>query len=99
MAKAYWITCYRSILNPEALAAYAKLMKQVSTSAPSVIEGDSFDKAIAAHDGEAIRLRLLGNAAERDLRIIEAVAWVRPSAGACAAHRHKGRSTTSRTPP
>lgn len=25
MAKAYWITCYRSISNPEALAAYAKL--------------------------------------------------------------------------
>jgi uncharacterized protein (DUF1330 family) len=25
MAKAYWITCYRSISNPEAFAAYAKL--------------------------------------------------------------------------
>ena len=25
MAKAYWISCYRSISNPEALAAYAKL--------------------------------------------------------------------------
>ena len=25
MAKAYWITCYRSISNPEALAAYAKI--------------------------------------------------------------------------
>ena len=25
MAKAYWITCYRSINNPDALAAYAKL--------------------------------------------------------------------------
>jgi uncharacterized protein (DUF1330 family) len=25
MAKAYWITCYRSVSNPEALAAYAKL--------------------------------------------------------------------------
>ncbi len=25
MAKAYWIACYRSIKNPEALAAYAKL--------------------------------------------------------------------------
>jgi len=24
MAKAYWISCYRSIKNPEALAAYAK---------------------------------------------------------------------------
>jgi len=25
MAKAYWVATYRSILNPEALAAYAKL--------------------------------------------------------------------------
>ena len=25
MAKAYWITCYRSIRNPDKLAAYAKL--------------------------------------------------------------------------
>ncbi len=25
MAKAYWISCYRSVSNPDALAAYAKL--------------------------------------------------------------------------
>ena len=25
MAKGYWISCYRSIKNPDALAAYAKL--------------------------------------------------------------------------
>lgn len=25
MAKAYWIACYRSIMDPDALAAYAKL--------------------------------------------------------------------------
>jgi uncharacterized protein (DUF1330 family) len=25
MAKAYWISCYRSISNPDGLAAYAKL--------------------------------------------------------------------------
>ena len=25
MAKGYWISCYRSISNPDALAAYAKL--------------------------------------------------------------------------
>jgi uncharacterized protein (DUF1330 family) len=25
MAKAYWVGCYRSISNPDALAAYAKL--------------------------------------------------------------------------
>ena len=30
MAKAYWITCYRSVKHPEKLAAYAKL------AAPSI---------------------------------------------------------------
>jgi uncharacterized protein (DUF1330 family) len=25
MAKAYWVTCYRSISDPDRLAAYAKL--------------------------------------------------------------------------
>ena len=25
MAKGYWVSCYRSITNPDALAAYAKL--------------------------------------------------------------------------
>jgi uncharacterized protein (DUF1330 family) len=25
MAKAYWVACYRSISNPDALAAYAKI--------------------------------------------------------------------------
>jgi uncharacterized protein (DUF1330 family) len=25
MAKAYWVACYRSVSNPDALAAYAKL--------------------------------------------------------------------------
>ena len=33
MAKAYWITTYRSISNPDALAAYAKL------AAPSIQAG------------------------------------------------------------
>lgn len=33
MAKAYWIGCYRSISNPDALAAYAKL------AGPSIIAG------------------------------------------------------------
>ena len=33
MAKAYWITVYRSISNPEALAAYAKLAAPALTAA------------------------------------------------------------------
>ncbi len=33
MAKAYWISSYRSISNPEALAAYAKLAGPALTAA------------------------------------------------------------------
>jgi len=33
MAKAYWISTYRSISNPEALAAYAKLAGPALTAA------------------------------------------------------------------
>lgn len=33
MAKAYWISAYRSISNPDALAAYAKLAGRALTSA------------------------------------------------------------------
>jgi uncharacterized protein (DUF1330 family) len=40
-----------------------------------VIEFDSVEKAVAAHDspGYQAALKVLGNAAERDLRIVEAV--------------------------
>jgi uncharacterized protein (DUF1330 family) len=33
MAKAYWITAYRSLTNPDALAAYAKLAGPALTAA------------------------------------------------------------------
>jgi uncharacterized protein (DUF1330 family) len=33
MAKAYWVSCYRAIKNPEALAAYAKLAGPAITAA------------------------------------------------------------------
>ena len=33
MAKAYWISCYRSISNPDALAAYAKLAAPANQAA------------------------------------------------------------------
>ena len=41
-----------------------------------VIEFESVEKAVAAHDspGYQAALKVLGNAAERDLRIVEAVA-------------------------
>lgn len=97
MAKAYWIACYRSIRNPQALADYAKLAgpavqaaggRFVVRGAPAktyeagldlrvvVIEFDSVAQATAAHDSPAYQeaLRVLGDAAERDIRIVEGLA-------------------------
>lgn len=97
MAKAYWIAFYRSIRNPEALAAYAKLAgpaiqaaggRFLVRGAPAktyeaglsqrvvVIEFDNLAQAKAAHDtpGYQEALRVLGNAAERDIRIVEGAA-------------------------
>jgi uncharacterized protein (DUF1330 family) len=95
MAKAYWIACYRSIRNPDALAAYAKLAGPAIQAGGGrflargsaakayeagvlqrtvLIEFDSLQKAIAAHDGAGYQeaLKALGNnAVERDLRIVE----------------------------
>jgi uncharacterized protein (DUF1330 family) len=96
MSKAYWVATYRSIKNPDALAAYAKLAgpaiqaaggKFIVRGLPSktyeaglnqrvvVIEFDSVDKATGAHDSAAYQeaLKLLGNGAERDIRIVEGV--------------------------
>jgi uncharacterized protein (DUF1330 family) len=96
MSKAYWISTYRAIHNPEALAAYAKLAgpallkaggrflarglpAQVYESGQSqrvvLIEFDSVAQAIAAHDSAAYKVALdvLGNAVDRDLRIVEGV--------------------------
>lgn len=97
MAKAYWIACYRSIKNPDALVAYAKLAgpaiqagggRFLARGAPAktyeaglnertvVIEFDSVQAAIAAHDSPGYQeaLKALGNAAERDMRVVEGVA-------------------------
>ena len=98
MAKAYWITLYRSIKNPDALAAYAKIAAPaiqaaggrflVRAPAPAktyeaginqrtvVTEWDSVAKAMAAHDSPGYQeaLRVLGDAAERDVRIVEGAA-------------------------
>ena len=94
MAKAYWVACYRSISDPEALAAYAKLAGPAiaagggrflarGTAAKAyeqgvagrlvIVEFDSVEKAVATHDGAAYQaaLKVLDNAAERDLRIVE----------------------------
>jgi uncharacterized protein (DUF1330 family) len=96
MAKAYWVACYRSISNPDALAAYAKLAGPAIAAAGGrflvrgnaakayeagltqrivVIEFDSVEKAVAAHDSEGYQaaLKVFGKAAERDMRIVEGV--------------------------
>src|SRR5499426_4029291 len=96
MAKAYWIAFYRSISNPDALAAYAKLAGPAIQAAGGtflargtaakayeagvaqrvvIIEFESVDKAVATHDSDAYQaaLKLLGNGAVRDLRIVEGV--------------------------
>ena len=97
MAKAYWIAFYRSIKNPDVLAAYAKLAGPAIQGAGGrflvrgmpakvyeaglnqrtvMIEFDSVEKAIAAHDSPAYRaaLKVLGHdAVERELRIVEGV--------------------------
>src|SRR5512134_2391458 len=96
MAKAYWVVCYRSIKNPDALAAYAKIAGPAIQAAGGrflvrgtpaktyenglnqrtvVSEFDSLEKAIAAHESPAYQeaLRVLGDAADRDLRIVEGV--------------------------
>jgi uncharacterized protein (DUF1330 family) len=97
MPKGYWINAYRSISNPDALAAYAKLAGPAIESSggkflvrgnPSttfesglmqrivVVEFDSVEQAIKAHDSEAYQeaLRALGDGAERDIRIVEGAA-------------------------
>ena len=96
MAKAYWISCYRSIKDPDALAAYAKLAGPAIQAAGGrflargmpakvyeggvdqrtvLVEFDSLQQAIAAHDSAAYKaaLQALGSAVERDLRIVEGV--------------------------
>ena len=97
MAKAYWVVCYHSIKNPDALAAYAKLAGPALQAAGGrylvrgnpakvyeaginqrtvLVEFDSLQKAIAAHEGAAYQeaLKLLGDGAKRDIRLVEGAA-------------------------
>ena len=76
MPKAYWVTTYRSIKNPDGVAAYAKLAGPAIKEAGGrfilrgmpaytfehglnertvVIEFDSLEKALAAHDTPGYR--------------------------------------------
>jgi uncharacterized protein (DUF1330 family) len=96
MPKAYWISAYRSVSDPDKLAAYAKLAGPAITAAGGrflargtaaktyeagvaqrtvLIEFDSVEQAIAAHDSSGYKAALdaLGDGAERDIRIVEGV--------------------------
>ncbi len=96
MPKAYWITCYRSINDPDKVAAYAKLagpalapfgVRYLVRGTPAVTHEDgrkertvmsefpSLAQAIAAHDSPAYQeaLKVLGDGAVRDVRIVEGV--------------------------
>jgi uncharacterized protein (DUF1330 family) len=96
MAKAYWITCYREISDPDKLAAYAKLAgpsieasggrflargmavrayEVGQTQRTVLIEFDSVEQALAAHDSPGYRAALaaLADGAVRDVRIVSGV--------------------------
>jgi uncharacterized protein (DUF1330 family) len=96
MAKAYWINTFRSVGDPQKLAAYVELAgpamrasggRFLARGKPArvfgsgvmervvVIEFDSVEQAVAAYESAAYQeaLRVLGDGAERDLRIVEAV--------------------------
>jgi uncharacterized protein (DUF1330 family) len=92
--KGYLVSAYRSIKDPEKLAAYAKLAgpafgkfgaRYVARGDAAaayeagikqrivIVEFDSVETAIKAHDSADYQaaLKVLGNAAERDMRIVE----------------------------
>jgi len=96
MPKAYWVSAYRAVNDPDKLAAYAKLAgpalvangaRFLARGEPSkvyelglmqrtvLIEFDSVEQAMAAHDSPAYQeaLAALGDGADREIRIIEGV--------------------------
>jgi uncharacterized protein (DUF1330 family) len=96
MTKAYWVNTFRSVSDPDKLAAYVELAGPVmrefggrflARGQPArvfeagvmertvVIEFDSVEQAVAAYEspGYQSALRALGDGAERDLRIVDAV--------------------------
>ena len=96
MAKGYWVSCYREIKDPAALAEYAKLAGPAIIAGGGtflarggkvqafdagiagrtvVVEFESFEQALATHDGAAYRAAAakLEGAVERDFRVVEGV--------------------------
>ena len=96
MPKGYWVSVYRTISDPEKLAAYNKLAppavqafggrtlirggRVVAHDAglaerTVLVEFDSFEQAVAAHESAAYQeaLAALADGVERDFRIVEAL--------------------------
>jgi len=97
MPKAYWVVTYRSVKNPDAWQAYAKLAMPALDAAGGrflvrskpakvyeaglnervvMVEFDSLEQAIAAHDTPAYKeaLKALGSGnVERDMRVVEGI--------------------------
>jgi uncharacterized protein (DUF1330 family) len=96
MPKGYWVSAYRTISDPDRLAAYNALAAPAVKAAGGrtfvrggrgeahaegiaertiLIEFDSFEQAVAARESVAYReaLAALGDAVERDFRIVEGI--------------------------
>ena len=96
MPKAYWISAYRAVKDPDKLAAYAKLAGPALTAGGGrflargepatvyelglrqrtvLIEFESVEQAVAAHDSPAYQAALaaLGDGADREIRIIAGI--------------------------
>ena len=94
MAKGYFVSIYRAILDRTAFAEYAKLAVPALESAGGkfltrgtaiaaykqgikervvIVEFESVEKAIAAHESPAYQaaLKALRNGADREIRIVE----------------------------
>ena len=69
MAKGYWIATYFSVSNPDALAEYAKRAGPAIAGA-----GGRFLARGTAAKAYEKGVKRLGNAVERDLRIVEGLA-------------------------
>jgi uncharacterized protein (DUF1330 family) len=79
------LAAYAKLAGPAIMAAGGRFLARGTASRAYesgraqrvvIIEFDSIEKAVAAHDGEGYQaaLKVLGRAADRDLRIVEGVA-------------------------
>jgi uncharacterized protein (DUF1330 family) len=94
MPKGYWVSAYRTISDPDKLAAYNELARPAVQAFNGrtlvrggrvvahdagiaertvLVEFDTFEQAVAAHDSEAYQkaLAALSDGVERDFRIVE----------------------------